>query len=120
MIPVLIQKNGGHQYLVIFLGLVLLTLTGILAQIIARRKIELAVSDHAVNYEKLSILKNDIQSIKIDKSGIGITAIGFNLKTGKKIVLHLPNLNRNAEKGIAFIEKALPEVEFEAPVDLLE
>ncbi|WP_109358553.1 hypothetical protein [Brumimicrobium oceani] len=120
VIPVLIQKNGGHQYLVIFLGLVLLTLTGILAQIIARRKIELAVSDHAVNYEKLSILKNDIQSIKIDKSGIGITAIGFNLKTGKKIVLHLPNLNRNAEKGIAFIEKALPEVEFEAPVDLLE
>lgn len=119
VVPILIQKSGGHQYLVIFLGLILLTLTGVLGQIIARKNIEIVINDSSVIYDDVSILKKDIQSIKIDKSGIGVTAIEFNLNVGKKVVLHLPNLKRNAAKGIAFIEKALPEVEFVAPVDLL-
>ncbi|RYM33490.1 hypothetical protein ERX46_11160 [Brumimicrobium glaciale] len=120
VIPVLIQRNGGHQYLVIFLGLVLLTLTGVLAHRVARKPIELKVDDNKVTYDEISIPKKDIQSININKSGIGISAIEFNMKSGKKVILHLPNLKRNAEKGIAFIEKNLPEIEKIAPVDLLE
>jgi hypothetical protein len=120
VIPVLIQRNGGHQYLVIFLGLVLLTLTGVLAHKVARKPIELVIDDNKVSYDEISIPKKDIQSIKINKSGIGTSAIEFNMKSGEKVVLHLPNLKRNAEKGIAFIEKNLPEIEKIAPVDLLE
>lgn len=120
VIPVLIQKNGGHQYLVIFLGLLLLTFTGVLAQKVARKPIELVVENNTVTFDGISISKADIKSIKINKSGIGISAIEFNLKSGEKVVLHLPNLKRNAEKGIAFIDKALPEIEKIAPVDLLE
>lgn len=120
VIPVLIQMNGGHQYLVIFLGLVLLTLTGVLAHKAARKPIELTVEDNAVSFDGISISKSDIESIKINKSGIGISAIEFNVQKDKKIILHLPNLKDNAEKGIVFVEKNLPDVEIIAPVDLLE
>ena len=120
VIPILIQRIGGHQYLVIFLGLVLLTITGLLAQRIARKSIILKVENDKINFDDISISKSEIQSIKIDKSGIGISAIEFNVKDDKKVILHLPNLKRNAEKGIAFVEKKLPEMEFVAPVDLLE
>ena len=48
-----------------------------------------------------------------------MSAIEFNLKTGKKISLNLPNLKRNSDKGIAFVEKNLVEIEFIAPEDLL-
>ncbi len=118
--PVLIQRIGGHQYLVIFLGLILLTLTGFLAQKIARKKIEIVVEDNIVSYDGVSIGIKDLKNIKINKSGIGISAIEFNLKSGEKKVLHMPNLKGNAEKGIAFINKALPEIEKIEPEDLLE
>lgn len=120
VIPVLIQRNGGHQYLVIFLGLILLTLTVVLAQVFARKEIELTVNDNSVSFDETSIDRKDIKSIKINKSGIGNSAIEFILKSGEKVTLHLPNLKRNAEKGIAFFEKVLPEVEKIAPVDLLD
>ena len=109
-----------YQYLVIFLGLILLTLTGFLAQKIARKKIEIVVEDNIVSYDGVSIGIKDLKNIKINKSGIGISAIEFNLKSGEKKVLHMPNLKGNAEKGIAFINKALPAIEKIEPEDLLE
>lgn len=119
-VPILLQKFGLHQYIVVLIGLLLLSLTGVIAQMIARRKIELSADDDSVVYENVRILKKDLVSIKVDKSGIGVTAIVFNLKFGKKEVLHFPNVKDNAQKGIDFIEKATPGVEFIAPVDLLD
>ncbi|WP_107039869.1 hypothetical protein [Brumimicrobium mesophilum] len=120
LIPVLIQMYGGHQYAVIFLGLILLTITLILAQIFARKSVILKVEKETIIYDDISISKSEIQSIKINKSGIGISAIEFNVQNDQKIILHLPNLKGNAEKGIAFIENNLPDVKIIEPVDLLE
>jgi hypothetical protein len=118
-VPVFIQRNGGSQILAIIIGLLLLTVTGVIAQKIARKQIELKIEDKTVSFDEISIPTNDLQSIKINKTGIGMSAIEFNLKTGKKISLNLPNLKRNSDKGIAFVEKNLVEIEFIAPEDLL-
>lgn len=120
VIPVVIQYFGGNQYAVIFLGLILLTITLILAQIFARKPIDLTVQNNIISFDEIEIHKDQILDIEINKSGIGMSAIEFNLITEEKITLHLPNLKENAEDGIAFVKKQLPEVKFIAPVDLLE
>lgn len=120
VIPVVIQYFGGNQYAVIFLGLILLTITLILAQIFARKPIDLTVQNNIISFDEIEIHKDQILDIEINKSGIGMSAIEFNLITEEKITLHLPNLKENAEDGIAFVKKQLPEVKFIAPIDLLE
>src|SRR5699024_6523293 len=76
-VPIFLQKFGLHQYIVVLVGLLLLSHTGVIAQLIAIRKIELSADDDSVVYENVRILKNDLVSIKVDKSGIGVTAIVF-------------------------------------------
>lgn len=117
--PILIQRAGGSQFLAIILGLFILTITGVIAQKIARKITDLKVENKTVSFDDTSLLIQDIKDIKINKSGIGTSAIEFNLKTGKKVILHLINIKGNADKGIAFAEKNLPEIEFIAPEDLL-
>lgn len=119
VIPVLLQLYGGYQAIAVIAGLALLTITAIIAQKISRKQIGLNIENNTVSFDDTSILTQDILNIKINKSGIGMSAIEFNLKSGKKIVLNLPNYKGNADLAIAFIEKNLPEIEQIKPVDLL-
>jgi hypothetical protein len=118
-VPVIIQRIGGSQIVAIILGLFLLTVTGIIAQKIASKHIDLAVENNTVSYDGISIATKDLQSIKINKTGIGTSSIEFYLKTGGKSVLTLTNLKDNANKAIVFVEKNLPEIEQIGPEDLL-
>jgi len=119
VIPVLLQIYGGYQAIAVLAGLGLLTGTALIAQRIARKEITLSITDNTVLFDEISVPVHTIATIKINKTGIGTTAIEFNLKTGEKSILTLPNYNGNAEKAIKFVEENLPDVEQVIPEDLL-
>src|SRR5690554_4166475 len=107
VVPVLFQEIIGNQIVAIIIGLILLTVTAVAAQFLARKETTLAIANNTVSFDETSMDIEDILHIKIDK-------------TGEKLVLTLTNLKDNANKAIAFVEKNLPEIEQKKPVDLLE
>lgn len=117
--PVLLQMYFGYPVLAVILGLILLTVTGLVAQKIARKQIDLTIENNTVSFDEITLEIENIRHIKIDRSGIGTSSIEFHSKTGEKTVLNLTNLKGNANKAIAFVEKNLPEIEQIGPEDLL-
>ena len=109
--PSIIGAQTDNRTLGIALSVILLAVTIIFAHKYSSRTTELTITDKEVSFRKTTFLIQNIQSIVINKTGIGMSAIEFYLKTGKKYSLNVPNSKGNADLAISFVKNNLPEIE---------
>ena len=103
IIPVTLGVQIDNKYAAYILSAFLLVCCVILAHILARQKTDLTITESEVRYRKTSIKIKSVQNIKINKTGIGMSAIEFYMKTGKKHSLNMPNYKGNADRAIEFV-----------------
>lgn len=110
LIPVKLGVQMDNKQMAIILSVVLLICSIIIAHIFARKKTNLTITDKEVKFRKTTILIESIHNIKINKTGIGMSAIEFYTITGEKHSFNFPNYKENADKAISFVKNHLTEI----------
>jgi hypothetical protein len=101
------SRTIGISLMVFFFGL-----TIIIAHKVSSKTTEVTVTDKDIHFRKTTLQIDSIQYIIINRSAIGMSAIEFYLKSGKKHSLNVPNYKGNSELAISFIKKSLPAMKF--------